>query len=127
VAATHPNETFLVELGRQRLGLVLVDAQLIGNGRDRGSALRIVADLLVKCAAELAGTAGRHRVLPASDDGDAKDDDDPTERAGRQGVGETTKAYVRPSARVLAGQGLTQRLNPHIVAGLNAIPGAPFE
>jgi hypothetical protein len=58
-------------------------------------------------------------MQPASDDGDAKDDDGPTKKAERQGVGETTKAP--------AGQGLTQRLSPHIVVGLNAIPGAPFE
>src|SRR5258708_4495870 len=63
VAATHSDETLLVELGRQCFGLVLVDAQPIGNDRDRGPAPRIVADLFVKGAAELAGTASRHAVL----------------------------------------------------------------
>ncbi len=51
VAAPHPDETLLVELCGQCLGFVLVDTHPIGNGRDRGPALRIVADLLVQGAA----------------------------------------------------------------------------
>jgi len=66
-------------------------------------------------------------MQPASDDDDAKDNDGPTEKAERQGIGKTTKAYVRPIARALADQGLSLRLDPHMVAGLNEIPRALFE
>jgi hypothetical protein len=40
VATTHAHQAGVVEFGRQYLGLVLVDAQPLGNARDQGLVVR---------------------------------------------------------------------------------------
>ena len=57
MTAAHAHQAGVVELGRKGLGVLLLKAEPIGHGCDRGPASRIVADLLVKGLAEGAGTA----------------------------------------------------------------------
>jgi hypothetical protein len=56
LAATDPHQMLVVELLSQRLRRFLVHPHPIGYRRNRGPAPRVVADLLVKRAAELKGT-----------------------------------------------------------------------
>ena len=63
MTATDDDQTGSFELGSESLGLLLVDAEPLGNARDRGVPVHLVAGLLGEGLAEGAGTASGHGVL----------------------------------------------------------------